>query len=188
MRAAGALTPSRADGGGHVERGMGRDLTDQAMRRGIGPDAGEASRPGGHEVGDRRQRRGRGRRRMLDGESEPADPLVGTDRPELRQPREVAADVAEERDGDRRRDRQARASMEHPADEEPADPPVAVGEGVDRLELGVDERRGRDRVVAGAVRVLDQIAHQDADAVVGCGDMSGAVRRGSAHPPEAVPP
>ena len=35
---------------------------------------------------------------------------------------------------------------------------------------------------------VDQVAHQDFDAVVRCGDMRRAVRRGPADPPEAVPP
>ena len=78
--------------------------------------------------------------------------------------------------------------MQHPADEDPAEPAVAVGEGVDRLELGVDQRGGCDRVVAFVVREGDQVAHQRVDAVVGHRDVRGALRRGSADPAEAVAP
>ena len=125
---------------------------------------------------------------MLDGPGEPADPVVGAGGAIQRQSRQVAADVAEERDGHRWRNRQRKVAVECPADQQPADAPVPVGERVDRLELGMEEAGGRDRIVRRLVRVVDEVDHQCIDAVVGRGDVRGPMWGWSTDPAEAVPP
>lgn len=40
----------------------------------------------------------------------------------------------------------------------------------------------------GAVRIIDQVTHQDLDSVVGCGDMRGPMWRWAPDPAEALPP
>jgi hypothetical protein len=79
-------------------------------------------------------------------------------------------------------------TVEHPPDEEPVDAAVTVSERVDRLELGVYQRSSGHRIMRRAVRIVDQIAHQEIDSVGRNGDVRSPVWCRATDPAEAVSP
>jgi hypothetical protein len=83
---------------------------------------------------------------------------------------------------------QVEATAEHPPDEEPAEAPVTVAEGVDRLELGVYERGGGDGIMFRAVRIVDEVPHEDLDSVGRSGDVRSQVWCRGTDPTEAFSP
>ena len=81
---------------------------------------------------------------------------------ELHQPGEVPARIAGDGDADRhRRSKCQIRSSQRPVDQYPAQPAVAVGVGVDRFELRMEDGRVRYRVQAfAAVREPQQVVNQ----------------------------
>ena len=77
--------------------------------------------------------------------------------------------------------------MKHPADEEPADAAVTVGEG-GMSRTGRVQRGGSDRIMRRAVHIVDQVAHQDIDSVGWSGDVRRPVWCRATDPTEAVSP
>ncbi len=78
--------------------------------------------------------------------------------------------------------------LEDPGDQDTADAAVAVGEGMDRLELGVSDGRLGYGVQVVSAHEDEEILHQGVDGTWGNGNMNSRQWTGSANPTEAVPP
>ena len=117
------------------------------------------------------------------GVREPSDPRVVVAHAEQHEPRAVAADVGGDARAHRRRRHQRQSANEDPGDEDAPDAPVAVGEGVDDLELRVRDRRLADRVDVVAVDVGDEVVDERGHLLGWRRDEMGVERRRSADPP-----
>ena len=76
------------------------------------------------------------------------------------QPGDITVRVVEQPQRDRHR---CRAGGQHPVDQQPPDSAVAVDIGVNRLELGVRDRRMQHRVHVAAGHEPDEIVHEAGD-------------------------
>ena len=100
----------------------------------------------------------------------------------------VAADVPGDLERQRRRDGDPEPGLDDPADENPADPPVAVSEGMNGLELGLSDRRLGDWVETSPVDEGNEIGHEIGDGFGRRCDMGSELGVRTSDPAEHVTP